>query len=138
VLISGCPSGDDPSVTKRRTGFWDRLPRVLYPIIDRRENEATVFTIATNRLQGSRAVGGRLTLTSQRLAFTPHRLEFRAQSWTSDLSEVRRARTEPKGTGVFDGTLRVRLAVETTQAIEFFVVKDPAAVSGEINAALSA
>lgn len=122
-------------MSKRPIAFWDRLPRLLYPDIARRDGEVELLTIAANRSQRSRAVGGRLTLTNQRLAFTPHRLEFGAEAWSRELAQVEHARIEPEGKGAFDGSRRSRLAVETPSGVDFFVVRDPAVVAEEISKA---
>lgn len=82
-----------------------------------------------NRMQGSRAVGGKLFLTDQRILFCPHRVDglLFGKPWSVELAAVSEIGVEPKGSGKaskFGGGMRDRLRIRTADGSEdLFVVK---------------
>ena len=91
--------------------------------------EEVAWSRAANRMQGSRAVGGKLFLTDQRILFCPHRVDglLRGKPWSVDIGAVSEIGVEPKGSGKaskLGGGLRDRLRIRTADAGEdLFVVK---------------
>jgi hypothetical protein len=63
------------------------------------DNEKILKTIRANRVQGIRAVGGHLFLTSERLIFLPHRLDrwFRGSEWARYPDQIESAQLSPRG-----------------------------------------
>ena len=91
------------------------------------EGESVVVAKAANRFQGSRAVGGKLTVTDRRLVFLPNPVDARlgGKEWTLERNEVASVGVEPRGAkkGLFGGGLRQRLRVRTsTGGEELFVI----------------
>ena len=85
-----------------------------------------------NRTQSQcRAVGGRLHLTTHKLAFIPHVFDaaLAGQSWSVPLTRIARVGLQPgefSFAHLFDGGLRTRLRVETDSGShELFVVHRP-------------
>lgn len=84
-----------------------------------RRNEELVSEAAANLKRGIEFVGGRLTITTQRLIFEAHALNIQQQAAEVLLSSI--ADIEP-GSSML-GMLRNRLKVRTTSGIEYdFVV----------------
>jgi hypothetical protein len=122
------------SLSERWRQFWAYLPPVLYPNIALRDSEVQTMTLPANRAQNRRGVGGRLTITDQRVGFTPHRLEIGGNRWSCERSSVRRAWVEPKGKRLLDGSrFRERLGIATDEGSEFFSVADPSALARDLS-----
>lgn len=77
-----------------------------------------------NHSAGSRAVGGKLTVTDRRIVFEPHGLDkaLAGKSVQIPLAEVAAAGTQPRGLNPFSGALRERLRVETSGGDEHLFV----------------
>ena len=94
-----------------------------------RTGEEVVYSRLANRMQGSRAVGGKLFLTDQRILFCPHRIDglLAGKQWSVETGDVAEVGVEPKGSGKaskFGGGLRDRLRIRTRDGSEdLFVVK---------------
>lgn len=93
------------------------------------EGEHVVDAWLANRTQNqARAVGGRLTLTNQRLVFTPHALELAlgGRHWESPLDLIRNVSISPHRrvmAELFSGGWRRRLAIESVDdSVELYVV----------------
>ncbi|MGH2985695.1 MAG: hypothetical protein ACRDLO_03275 [Solirubrobacterales bacterium] len=91
--------------------------------------ERLEWSKAANRFQGSRAVGGRLALTDQRLVFASNRLDalLRGRRWAMPLEQIRSVGVEPRGGGnksLFGGNLRNRLRIRSGDGEELFVIND--------------
>jgi hypothetical protein len=97
------------------------------PTWERRANRTT---------SAMRAVGGKLAVVGDRLAFSPHGFDraFAATDWSVPLAEIASFETEglnPKQ--LFGGGLRKRLAVVTRDGQrELFVVSKPDDVAREL------
>jgi hypothetical protein len=79
-----------------------------------------------NRTQGSRAIGGRLFLTSWRLVFMPNRLDalLGARPWAAPLAAVRGVGVQPRDGNAFSGGLRSRLRLDFDHGPELFVINN--------------
>ena len=78
--------------------------------------ETVRWSRAANRMQGSRAVGGKLFLTERRILFSPNRIDglTGGSPWAIDLPDVSEVGIEPMGSGKaakLGGGLRNRLRV---------------------------
>jgi hypothetical protein len=96
--------------------------------------ETLLDSLRANRTQGARAVGGRLYLTDHRLVFLPHRFDAGTggEQWNVLLSAVSLVDVAPRGSSLFDGSLRLRLRVTTMDGVEHFVVSKVEAVVARI------
>lgn len=117
--------------------------------LDLSDGEWLLEAIRCNRTQNRRrAVGGRLFVTTERLAFRPHTFDdgLAGRAVTLDLDDVDRVTTEPSRRSLrrflaapldalFGGGLRPRLRVETADRAELFVVSDPTATAERIESA---
>ena len=77
-----------------------------------------------NKTQGSRALGGHLILTNQRLLFRPNKLDSATggHSWECQLQTISNTAIAPRGHNPFDGSLRRRLVITTGSEVNYFVV----------------
>jgi hypothetical protein len=84
-------------------------------------DEHEIETYRANRSQGSRAVGGHLLLTDQRVLFYPHKLDSSTggKSWESALGSIANVGLSERGRNPFDGSMRRRLKIESDGAIDF-------------------
>lgn len=123
----------------RITGFARIFGLPAPEDVDLDEGEELRISLAANRTQnGRRAVGGKLFVTSNRLAFRPHDFDAAlcGRSATVPLSDVASVGVEPATRDVatalrnplatlFGGALTDRLRIETTDGREeLFVVGD--------------
>jgi hypothetical protein len=93
-------------------------------------------TFLANKSQDSRAFGGRLTITDQRITFVPVALSQTrgGRSWEIRLAQVVEADVAPRGIGMRDGALRRRLRIRTDAGeVEYFVVWRPRRAAKLIN-----
>ncbi len=99
--------------------------------------ERMLESIRANRTQGGRAVGGHLYLTDQRLVFLPHRVDAATggQTFEVSLSEVSMTDVAPRGSNLFDGSMRGRLRVTTADGTEHFVASGVGQVASRIEQA---
>lgn len=81
---------------------------------------------SANRTRGSRAIGGRLFLTSRRLVFMPNRVDalFTARPWAAPLGAVRDVGVESRDGNPFSGGLRKRLRLDFDHGPELFVIRN--------------
>ena len=102
-----------------------------------RSDEMVVETLRANHIQGRIMHGGRLLLTDQRLIFSPHWFDalLRGKSWECELGSISAVSKAPRGSKLFDGSLRHRLQVECGDTIDFFVVSHVDAVVATVGAA---
>lgn len=100
-------------------------------------NERELATYRANRTQGSRAVGGHLLLTDQRLVFLPHRFDSATggQVWECGLASISEVGMAARGFNPLDGSFRRRLRITSDGVAEFFVVNKCARVVAAIEAA---
>ena len=115
--------------------LWFRSPQ-LEP------DETIAWSVAANRQQGGRAVGGQLTLTSSRLIFTANRMDaaLAGDDWSVPREAVNDSTVSQitLAGGPFTGGLRRRLRVELPGGIhELFVVRDPAQASSRLTELLA-
>jgi hypothetical protein len=104
-------------------------------------DENVAWSARANHSAGWRAVGGRLHLTERRLLFRPNGIErtlLFGKEWEAPRAQLRAFGVEPKGRGLFDGSLRERLRVETTTGPpQFFVVPKPSDVADRLTRELA-
>ena len=102
-----------------------------------RPDEHEIETYRANRSQGSRAVGGHLLLTNQRLLFSPHRFDSATggDNWECDLASITGVGLAARGRNPFDGSLRRRLKVECGGATDYFVVSKAESIASAIRTA---
>jgi hypothetical protein len=86
--------------------------------------ETEVWRKRANRTQGWRALGGRIVLTDRRLLFEPHALDRNTggRGLALPLAEIRGVSVAPRTWHPLNGGMRKRLAVETADGTELFVV----------------
>jgi hypothetical protein len=91
--------------------------------------EEVVWSRSANRMQGSRAVGGKLLLTDRRILFCPHLIDglLGGKRWATETRSVAEVGIEPKGSGKaskLGGGMRDRLRIRSADGTEeLFVVK---------------
>jgi len=102
-----------------------------------RPDEREIETYRANRSQGSRAVGGHLLLTDQRLLFYPHRFDSSTGgiNWACDLRSVTNVGLAARGRNPFDGSMRRRLRIECAEEIGLFVVNKAESIAAAIRSA---
>jgi hypothetical protein len=102
-----------------------------------KSDEREIATYRANRSQGSRAVGGHLLLTDQRVLFYPHKLDGRTggQNWECDLAAITHVGLSERGRNPFDGSMRRRLKIEHDDSVELFVVNKAESIATAIRAA---
>ena len=116
----------------------------LFPKPTLEPGENIVEMWLANRTQGFRGVGGRLYLTTHRVAFEPHQVEILLKSAPSSLplgevSSVELEAAEIAWAHLFDGGMRSRLKiVMKSGAVDLYVVNHPEEVAKRIQAALPA
>lgn len=101
------------------------------------EQEVIKWKQLANRAQGSRAVGGRLFLTDERLLFQPNRVDAATKGlpWSTALAQIASVGIEPRtlnparSRGILQylhsGSLRNRLRIDVTGGTpQFFVVNN--------------
>jgi hypothetical protein len=100
--------------------------------------EREIETYRASRSQGSRAVGGHLLLTNQRVLFYPHKLDALTggKSWECDLASISHVRVAEQDYKPFDGSMRRRLQIECADTAEHFVVNKVETVVGAIGVAV--
>ena len=91
------------------------------------DGESIIWDAMASRTQGSRAVGGRLYLTTRRFCFTATRLEHvvRGEDWETSRDAVTWIGLEPPSldAGPFSGGARTRLRLDVADRdVELFVV----------------
>lgn len=110
--------------------------------IDLFDGEEIVLSYPTNHSQGKRAVGGKLFVTNQRIAFAPNRFDATRGGLAFDipLSRVTLISIDPphmRVVEIFSGALRTRLAIHAgIDQVHFFVVSQPDIVRNQITLAL--
>jgi hypothetical protein len=103
--------------------------------LDLRPGEVVTRTVGANRSQGRRAVGGKVHVTNQRVAFVPHGFDksLGGELWEVPLGQVVSIDVGPRGKNWFDGSIRRRLRIITSTSTEYFVVNRVAAVASELS-----
>ncbi len=104
-------------------GLWVRMPFL-------RTGETVRWSAAANRMQSEkRAVGGRLSLTQDRLLFEPNRLDAitGGRPWKTTLSDIAKISIEPSkhtlAIGAAAAKLRRRLRLDMVNSdVELFVI----------------
>ena len=89
-----------------------------------KSGEHVVNRFWANKTQGTRALGGHLILTNQRLLFKPNKLDSATggQSWECQLQSISDTAIAPRVHNPFDGSLRRRLAITAGGEVNYFVV----------------
>ena len=92
-----------------------------------RPGEEVVWSQGANRMQGSRAVGGKLFLSNERILFSPNRIDALTggKRWFAELKNVTEVGVEPKRSGRsarLGVGLRDRLRIVAGADDELFVV----------------
>src|SRR5436853_3642919 len=87
--------------TSRRGGGMAKIGGGWLTSQEARTGEEVVYSRLANRMQGSRAVGGKLFLTDQRILFCPHRIDglLAGKQWSVETGDVAEVGVEPKGSG---------------------------------------
>lgn len=96
------------------TFLYERMPQVSLV-----ENENLMLQEKANYLVGRVAIGGRLTLTNERLLFHPHRFNIGGQVKEFSVAEVVQL---DRGEGRYDKVLTLTLS---NKDIQKFVVEEP-------------
>ncbi|MBC7301256.1 MAG: hypothetical protein H5T78_09890 [Nocardia sp.] len=99
-------------------GIWIGEPKLTAP-------ETVTWKYLANRTQNSRAVGGRLYLTGERLLFEPTHIDALTggRSWQTPLTSITAVGTQAPTGGMFSGGLRTRLRIDLRDGgTELFVV----------------
>ena len=110
--------------------------------IDLLDGEEVVLSYPSNHSQGKRAVGGKLFLTNQRVAFAPNRFDANQGGLAFDipLSRITSIATDSpriRLSEIYSGALRTRLAIHGgIDQVNFFVVSHPDIVVSQITMAL--
>lgn len=112
--------------------LWFGAPPELAP------DEKFLRSFAANRMQGRRAVGGGLHLTTRRILFCPNAIDARlgGKRWECSHADVTGIGVEPASTSfwaMFTSARIERLRVALTTGPELFVVRNPARVADELN-----
>lgn len=95
-------------------------------------DEIMLLTCLANRVDGGRAFGGHLSVTSRRVVFTPVALSAAhgGAEYEVALADLAAADVAPRGLNPRDGSWRRRLRLKTRQGhIELFVVWQPKKVA---------
>ena len=106
------------------------------------DGEKIIFSCPSNHTQGKRAVGGKLFVTNQRIAFIPNRLDANMGGMALEVpvSEITSIGTDKPHftiTEIFSGAWRTRLAIHSSdRAPQYFVVNDPAVIASKIKTAV--
>ena len=106
------------------------------------DGEEPILSYPANHTQGKRAVGGKLFITSCRIAFAPNRLDAKmgGDSWEMRISNFCSAGTDNprvRISEIFSGALRTRLSIHSEKGeVQYFVVGKPEAVASEIGDAI--
>jgi len=128
----------------------DELPAGLWHgELPLNEGERVLYSTRANRTAGRRAIGGRLVVTNQRIAFVPNRVEQHISaesgllegSWVTDHDNVDDVRVSPrqiKVSTIFSGEWRTGVWVELRSgAGQRFLVPRATQAIAEIRDALS-
>jgi hypothetical protein len=101
-------------------------------------SEREIETYRANRTQGSRAVGGHLLLTNQRVLFYPHKVdsETGGKSWECSLTSISDVGLSARGSNPFNGSMRRRLQIDRAGETEYFVVSKPDVIVAAIRQAV--
>lgn len=102
--------------------------------------EMLLESVRANRMEGPRAVGGRLHLTDQRLAFLRHAFDAATggSGWEIPLRAVSLVDIAPRGSDRSYAALRRRLRITTADGAEVFVVNHVGEVASRIEKAWQA
>lgn len=99
---------------------------ILFLQPEMQQGESEIWRTRANHVQATRAVGGSLHLTNQRLLFEPHRFErmLKASPWSCDLTRVALVETRQRSMReALAGGLTKRLEVALLEGgSELFVV----------------
>lgn len=100
-------------------------------------DEHEIETYRANKSQGSRAVGGHLLLTDQRVLFYSHKLDDSTggKNWECDLDSITSVGLSERGRNPFDGSMRRRLKIESDGASDSFVVNKAESIATAIRTA---
>ena len=104
------------------------------------DGEEIILSYPSNHTQAKRAVGGKLFITNQRIAFAPNRIDANMGGMSLELpvAEITSIGTEEPHytiTEIFSGAWRARLVIHSSDMHpQYFVVKDPAAIASKIRA----
>jgi hypothetical protein len=122
----------------RQIGGQGNLLGVPKPSL--RPDEREIATYRANRSQGSRAVGGHLLLTDQRVLFYPHKLDSSTggKAWECHLGAITNVGLSERGFNPFDGSMRRRLKIESGGTANFFVVNKAESIAAAIRDAAPA
>ncbi len=113
-----------------------QLPRFWFgPPPELPGDETFVAHYAANRSQGRRAVGGGLHFTTQRVLFTPNRIDasLGGEAWSCALTEIASLGVQPGKFSLLDlfsGGLRARLRINR----DLFVIGAPETKVTELQA----
>ncbi len=86
--------------------------------------EVEHLAILANHSVGWRAIGGKLVATDGRLMFRPNRVDrgLGGKVWTAPLAQIVGLGKKPRTYHPFNGGLRTRLSVVTSDAVEHLFV----------------
>ena len=102
-----------------------------------KSDEHEIETYRANRSQGSRAVGGHLLLTDQRVLFYPHKLDSSTggNNWECDLASITSVGVSERWSNPFNGSMRRRLKVDCDGVTDYFVVNGADKIAEAIRSA---
>ena len=89
--------------------------------------EQELLMVRANHTQGGRAVGGKLHVTNLRVVFVAHGFDQATggHNWDCPRGAVTRVDIAPRGRNPFNGSLRKRLRITSTNDSHLFVVNQP-------------
>ncbi len=96
------------------------------PHVPLEPGEVEQLALLANHSVGWRAVGGKLVVTDRRLVFRPNRVDrgLGGKVWTAPLGAILEVGRKPPTFGLFNGGLRSRLRIVTSDGAEHLFVVD--------------
>ena len=119
-----------------------QFPDDWFTDLELAEGEEVICSFPANHTQGKRAVGGKLFVTNQRVAFTPNRMEIKMRGRgmemaLSDITSIGTVKPRIRITEIFSGAWRTRLSISRRCDDDaYFVVPKPADTANEIKLTL--
>jgi hypothetical protein len=124
-----------PTVCAARNAAGCHTSDMSQPVL--RPGERVIRTRRAAHSQASRAVGGRLLVTNQRVAFYPGSVDriLSGDQWQCELGSIVNVGIAERGSNPFDGSLRKRLRIDTNRGHEYFVITNARQAVAEITSA---
>ena len=99
------------------------------PVLELEPGELVLRELAANHFLGGEGRGGKLLVTTRRLAFRPHRFNVQVGTWSARLEDLRDMRTE--------GTRFLLVQVAGKTAPEWFVASQPGRLAQYLQAVVA-